>query len=159
MKRVFLFFLITLMFVYLAACGGSGNGPVQLTGTPMTLQTGDAANDQIAKFELTISSVILTGASGTPDTANLLSGSAEVEFSHQAGAFEPLTLAHVPPAPSGVPQDGTDRCRRARTRSNGTRGRGSVICGLRVESIWCRSFPKSPCEGGPSCVSVIAGSA
>src|SRR5437868_932856 len=97
MKRVFLFSLITLMFVYLAACGGSGNGPVQLTGTPMTLQTGDAANDQIAKFELTISSVILTGASGTPDTANLLSGSAEVEFSHQAGAFEPLTLAHVPP--------------------------------------------------------------
>ena len=97
MKRVFVFLLITLMFVYLAACGGSGNGPVQLTGTPMTLQTGDAANDQIAKFELTISSVILTGASGTPDTANLLSGSAEVEFSHQAGAFEPLTLAHVPP--------------------------------------------------------------
>src|SRR5438105_6302171 len=97
MKRVFLFVLISSMFLYLAGCGGSGNGPVQLTGTPMTLQTGDALNDQIAKFELTINSIILTGASGTPDTANLLSGPAEVEFSHQAGVFEPLTLAHVPP--------------------------------------------------------------
>ncbi|HWY71614.1 MAG TPA: DUF5666 domain-containing protein [Terriglobales bacterium] len=97
MKRAFLFVLISLMFVYLSGCGGSGNGPVQMTGTPMTLQTGDAVNDHIAKFELTISSIILTGASGTTDTANLLSGPAEVEFSHQAGAFEPLTLAHVPP--------------------------------------------------------------
>jgi hypothetical protein len=85
------------MFLYLSGCGGTSQNPVQLTGTPMTLQTGDAVNDQIAKFELTISSIILTGANGTADTANLLSGSAEVEFSHQAGTFEPLTLAHVPP--------------------------------------------------------------
>ena len=46
MKREFLFVLISSMFLYLAGCGGSGNGPVQLTGTPMTLQTGDALNDQ-----------------------------------------------------------------------------------------------------------------
>jgi len=96
MKRLYLCCFIVFMFVYMAGCGSSGNS-VQMTGTPMTLQTGDALNDQIAKFELTISSVILTGANGTPDTANLLSGPAEVEFSHQAGAFEPLTLAHVPP--------------------------------------------------------------
>ena len=96
MKRFSLFFLITLMLLYLAACGSSGNGPVQTTGTPMTLQTGDAANDQIAKFELTISSIILTGANGTADTANLLAGPAEVEFSHQAAALEPLSLGHVP---------------------------------------------------------------
>jgi len=96
MKRFFVFPLTTLMLFYLAGCGGSGNGG-QATGTPMTLQTGDATNDQIAKFELTISSIILTGANGTPNTANLLSGPADVEFSHQAGAFEPLSLAHVPP--------------------------------------------------------------
>ena len=97
MKRFLLFPFIILMLLYMAGCGGSGNGPVQTAGTPVTLQTGDAANDQIAKFELTISSIVLTGANGTPDTANLLSAPADVEFSHQAAAFEPLSLAHVPP--------------------------------------------------------------
>lgn len=97
MKRFFLFSVLGSMVLYLAACGGSGNNSVQLTGTPLTLQTGDALNDQIAKFELTINSIVLTGAGGTADTANLLSGPAEVEFSHQAGTFEPLSLAHVPP--------------------------------------------------------------
>jgi hypothetical protein len=98
MKRLFVFPLMSLVFLYLAGCGGgSGNNAVQTTGTPITLQTGDAVNDQIAKFELTISSIILTGANSTPNTSNLLSGPAEVEFSHEAGAFEPLSLAHVPP--------------------------------------------------------------
>jgi hypothetical protein len=54
-------------------------------------------NDQIVKFELTVSSITLTGASGTANTGNLLSGSGEVEFSHEAGSFEPLSLGHVPP--------------------------------------------------------------
>jgi hypothetical protein len=70
---------------------------VQMTGTMATLQTGDALNDQIVKFELTISSITLTGTGGTANTANLLSGPAEVEFTHEAGSFEPLSLAHVPP--------------------------------------------------------------
>lgn len=97
MKRFFLFSVLGSMVLYLAACGGSGNNSFQNTGTPLMLQTGDALNDQIAKFELTINSIVLTGASGTSDTANLLSSPAEVEFSHQAGTFEPLSLAHVPP--------------------------------------------------------------
>src|SRR5215472_16105797 len=96
MKRSFLFPFMALVVVYLTSCGG-GNAPVQKTGTLVTLQTGDALNDQIAKFELTISSIILTGANGTPNTANLLTGPAEVEFTHEAGTFEPLALAHVPP--------------------------------------------------------------
>ena len=97
MKRFFLFPFIALTVLYLSSCGGSGNGPGQTTGTPVTLQTGDAANDQIAKFEVTINSIVLTGANGTSDTANLLGAPAEVEFSHQAAALEPLSLAHVPP--------------------------------------------------------------
>ena len=54
-------------------------------------------NDQIAKFELNISSITLTGVSPTATTANLLAKPAEVEFSHEAGTFEPLTLANLPP--------------------------------------------------------------
>jgi hypothetical protein len=101
MKRVFLFLFISgfVVALTLTGCGGGGQQKpvVQTTGTALTLQTGDAANDQIVKFELTISSITLTGASGTANTANLLGGPAEVEFTHQAGTFEPLTLAHVPP--------------------------------------------------------------
>jgi Domain of unknown function (DUF5666) len=99
MKRVSLFPLsILALAVLLSGCGSSNmNNTVQATGTMVTLQTGDALNDQIVKFELTISSITLTGAAGTANTSNLLSGPAEVEFTHEAGAFEPLSLAHVPP--------------------------------------------------------------
>jgi hypothetical protein len=96
MKRVFLFPLSILALIYLAGCGSSNNA-VQTSGTMVTLQTGDALNDQIVKFELTISSITLNGANGTANTSNLLNSPAEVEFSHEAGTFEPLTLAHVPP--------------------------------------------------------------
>jgi hypothetical protein len=89
-------FAITLA---LTGCGGGSNSkiPVQLTGTAVMLQTGDAVNDQIAKFELTVSVITLTGTGGTPNTANLLSAPAEVEFVHSAASMEPLTLAHIPP--------------------------------------------------------------
>jgi hypothetical protein len=102
MRSMRLFLSLTtaaLALVLLAAgCGGSkGMNQVQLTGTPVMLQTGDAVNDQIAKFELTVSSIILTGTGGTPNTANLLAAPAEVEFVHEAAALEPLTLAHIPP--------------------------------------------------------------
>jgi hypothetical protein len=97
MKRVSVFFLITLaVALALTGCGG-GQHSVQMSGTMATLQTGDALNDQIVKFELTISSITLTGANGTANTSNLLSSPAEVEFSHEAGTFEPLSLAHIPP--------------------------------------------------------------
>jgi hypothetical protein len=99
MKRFFLFlwlgFAITLALI---GCGGGSNKmPVQTTGTMVTLQTGDAVNDQIAKFELTISAITLTGTGGTPNTANLLSAPGEVEFVHEAGSFEPLSITHIPP--------------------------------------------------------------
>lgn len=99
--RVFLSLTsVAVGLVLLAAgCGGGSNKPmpVQTTGTMVTLQTGDAVNDQIAKFELTVSVITLTGASGTPNTANLLAAPAEVEFTHSAASMEPLTVAHIPP--------------------------------------------------------------
>jgi hypothetical protein len=99
MKRVFLFTLLSVVFaLLLTGCGGGGNqNNITTAGAGnATIQTGDAVNDQIAKFELTISSITLTGVSPTATTGNLLSKPAEVEFTHQAGTFEPLTLANVP---------------------------------------------------------------
>ncbi|HEY6970961.1 MAG TPA: DUF4382 domain-containing protein, partial [Candidatus Angelobacter sp.] len=100
MKRVVMFCLVIGLacVLTLTGCGGGNvQNPVQATGTMVTLQTGDATNDQIVKFELTISSVILTGAGGTANTSNLLSAPGEVEFTHEAGSFEPLSISHVPP--------------------------------------------------------------
>ncbi len=98
MKRVFLFTLLSVVFaLLLTGCGGGGtNSTITAGAGNATIQTGDAVNDQIAKFELTISSITLTGVSPTATTGNLLSKPAEVEFTHQAGTFEPLTLANVP---------------------------------------------------------------
>src|SRR5262249_7566765 len=97
MRRVFLFTLLSVVFaLLLTGCGGGNNNTVTAGAGNATIQTGDAVNDQIAKFELTISSITLTGVSPTATTGNLLSHPAEVEFTHQAGTLEPLTLAHVP---------------------------------------------------------------
>src|SRR5262252_8016787 len=99
MKRVATFFSVVaaVLAVALAGCGGGSQNLKSSAGTMVMLQTGDASNDQIVKFELTISSVTLTGAGGTANTGNLLNSPAEVEFTHQAGTFEPLSLSHVPP--------------------------------------------------------------
>ncbi len=98
MKRVFLFTLLSVVFaLLLTGCGGGGSKTITTAGAGnATIQTGDAVNDQIAKFELTISSITLTGVSPTATTGNLLAKPSEVEFTHQAGTFEPLTLANVP---------------------------------------------------------------
>src|SRR5215469_16138860 len=97
MKRVLFATLLSLLVVALAGCSGSGKMPVQATGTAVTLQAGDATNDQVAKFELTITSITLTGVSPTANTSNLLSEPAEIEFSHLAGTLEPFSLGHIPP--------------------------------------------------------------
>jgi hypothetical protein len=60
------------------------------------VQFGDATDPSIAKFEMTVSSITLTGAGGTANTANLLAAPVEFEFSHAAGAVEPVSLAKVP---------------------------------------------------------------
>src|SRR5262249_47542163 len=59
MKRVSLLLWVSFaIMLALTGCGGGNpKNPVQLTGTPVMLQTGDAVNDQIAKFELTVSAI------------------------------------------------------------------------------------------------------
>jgi hypothetical protein len=99
MKRFFLFTLLSVVFaLLLTGCGGGGQNNVVSAGAgQLVIQTGDAVNDQLAKFELNISSITLTGVSPTGTTANLLAKPAEVEFTHQAATLEPLTLANLPP--------------------------------------------------------------
>jgi hypothetical protein len=97
MKRVLFATLLSVLVLAFAGCSGSGKMPVQMTGTAVTLQAGDATNDQVAKFELTITSITLTGVSPTANTSNLLSEPAEIEFSHLAGTLEPFSLGHIPP--------------------------------------------------------------
>src|SRR5689334_24729767 len=98
MKRVLFVTLFTFVFAFaMVGCGGGNNiGPVQATGTSTTVQFGDATNDQIVKFELTVSSITLTGATGTSNTSNLLSAPVEFEFVHSAGTMEPVSLSKVP---------------------------------------------------------------
>jgi hypothetical protein len=99
MKRVLFVTLFSIVFALaltVAGCGGGNNSQLQATGASTTVQFGDATNDQIAKFEITVSSITLTGANGTANTANLLASPVEFEFSHAAGALEPVSLSKVP---------------------------------------------------------------
>lgn len=96
MKRV-LFTVLSVVFAFaMVGCGGGNNSAVQATGTSTTVQFGDATNDQIVKFELSVSSITLAGAAGTSNTSNLLSAPVEFEFVHSAGTLEPVSLSKVP---------------------------------------------------------------
>jgi len=99
MKRVYLFTLLSVVFALaLTGCGGSNNtNSVAAQHANAFIQTGDAVNDQVVKFELTINSLTLTGVSPTATTANLVTTPGEVEFIHQAGTLEPFTAANIPP--------------------------------------------------------------
>lgn len=90
--------IILLFALLLLALGcGTGSKVIPAVASNATISTGDATNDQILKFELNVSAITLTGAGGTATTGNLLSGPEEVEFVHEAGTMEPLTLATIPP--------------------------------------------------------------
>lgn len=91
-------FLLLAIGLYLAGCGGTTSSVnSSMGGVPLTINTGDATNPAIVKFELTVNMITLTGSGGTANTGNLLTKPAEVEFSHQAGTFETLTVTNVPP--------------------------------------------------------------
>lgn len=99
MKKLFLLTVTTvLLTLFLAGCSGGNNTTTMTSAAPAnaTLNTGDGTNDQILKFELTISAVTFTGSGGTSNTANLISQPVEVEFVHEAGTFEHLADVNLP---------------------------------------------------------------
>jgi uncharacterized protein DUF5666 len=97
MKRTTVFITLAIALVLsMAACGGN-NSATTAGPTNATINTGDGTLDSLLKFEMTVSSLTLTGSGGTATTGNLLSKTAEVEFVHQAGSFEPLALVNIPP--------------------------------------------------------------
>ena len=98
MKKILLFvFMTAAVTLLMSSCGSNNNPAVTTTASNATFNTGDATNDQILKFELTISSATLTGSGGTANTPNLLTKPTEVEFVHEAGIFEPLAVLNIPP--------------------------------------------------------------
>src|SRR5258708_38703843 len=95
MKRYLLLRVVTVSSLLSSGSGGTSHptaGP-----TNATINTTDGLNDQIVKFELSVSSLTLTGSGTSTNTGNLLSKPSEVDFVHQAGSFEPLALVNIPP--------------------------------------------------------------
>jgi hypothetical protein len=96
MKRV-LFTVVAVVFaLYVLGCGGS-NITTNNSAQGTTINTGDGTLDSLVKFEMNVSALTLTGSGGTATTGNLVSKPTEVEFVHQAGTFEPLSVVNIPP--------------------------------------------------------------
>ena len=90
---------LVLAAIVAAGCGGgggtvAGNNPPPTTQSAMAqIKFGDAPADSIVAFELTVNSVVLHSASGD---VGVLSSPTRVEFIHNAGNFEPLSLKNIP---------------------------------------------------------------
>jgi hypothetical protein len=97
MKRILLSVVAILAILALVACGGGSSNTTRSSNpssAAVSINVGDATADRLLSFEVTVSSVTLTGSSGP--TANLLPAAAEVELTHLSGKFEPLRLMTVP---------------------------------------------------------------
>ena len=87
----------TILIIALASllaftgCGSSNNIP-NATAAGTVINFGDAPNDQIIAFELTINAVTLTGGSNP----SVLAEPTEIELTHNLATFEPLSLATIP---------------------------------------------------------------
>jgi hypothetical protein len=86
-----------IVFVALACllvttgCGSSSQTP-NATAAGTVINFGDAPNDQIIAFELTINSVTLNGGTNP----SVLPKPTEIELTHDLASFEPLSLATIP---------------------------------------------------------------
>src|SRR5437588_12851675 len=93
MKR-FLMLAVLGVITWLAGCAGGNNS---MTTNPQagmaTINFGDATNDQIIEFEVTVTAITLNGGSNP----SILARPTEFEFVHTAGTVEPISIVNVPP--------------------------------------------------------------
>lgn len=91
MKRTALLMSCIILVAFLAGCG-SGKMANNSAPSSVMLSMGDASNDRIIAFALTVNSITLTGGSNP----TVLSTPTRVEFVHNAGTFQPLVQVDVP---------------------------------------------------------------
>jgi hypothetical protein len=93
MKRVALFTFSFVLVAFVAGCGSSNMTNHANNGTSsVLLSMGDATNDRIVAFALTVNSIALTGGSNP----TVLTTPTRIEFVHNAGTFQPLVQTDVP---------------------------------------------------------------
>lgn len=86
-------FVALACLVALTGCGSSSSSPTKTaTAANTVINFGDAPNDQVIAFELTVNSVTLTGGSNP----SVLPKPTEIELTHDMLTFEPLSLASIP---------------------------------------------------------------
>lgn len=91
---LFVIILLAALGLLLALTGCGGNNTLNATAATTQVKIGDAPADSVIAFELTVTSVALTDASGK--TTTVFTGSREVELAHLAGTVESMALANVP---------------------------------------------------------------
>jgi Domain of unknown function (DUF5666) len=84
-------FVALALLLAITGCGSSSN-PTTATSANTVINFGDAPNDQIIAFELTINAVTLSGGSNP----SVLAKPTEIELTHNLVSFEPLSLTTVP---------------------------------------------------------------
>jgi hypothetical protein len=88
-------FAIPVIFAILisAGCGSSSNtAAANNKSNALMVTMGDATNDSVIAFALTINSMTLTGGSNP----TVISAPTRIEFVRSAGTFQPLVLAQIP---------------------------------------------------------------
>lgn len=84
-------FIALACLLVTTGCGSSSNiSTANTAGT--VINFGDAPNDQIIAFELTVNAVTLNGGSNP----SVLPKPTEIELTHDLATFEPLSLATIP---------------------------------------------------------------
>lgn len=97
-NALFLWTVCLAVAIALTGCSGSVTSAATagslVAKSVVQVRLGDAPLDRVLAFEITVMSVTLTDASGA--TTSVLKSPTEVELTHLAGTFEPLSFESLP---------------------------------------------------------------